>query len=217
MMVEVKICGVCRPEDARGAAAAGASWVGVILAPGRRRTQTVDAAAGIFAAAGAARRVGVFVDASAGEIVSAWRTLELDAVQLHGDETPALVDELRDAGVPEVWKALRVRDAASVKAGAAEWAGRVDALLLDGWSAAAHGGVGARFDWESVARADALPRDTRIVAAGGLDPGNVVRAVELLRPSIVDVSSGVEESPGRKSMERMRAFVAAVRGVRVGA
>jgi phosphoribosylanthranilate isomerase len=114
--------------------------------------------------------------------------------------------------VPEVWKALRVRDAASVKAGAAEWAGRVDALLLDGWSAAAVGGTGARFPWEAVAEhRDLVPEWLALIAAGGLRPGNVREAIALLRPAAVDVSSGVEASPGVKDGAAVEAFVSAAR------
>jgi phosphoribosylanthranilate isomerase len=210
--VAVKVCGVCRVDDARVAAAAGASCIGVILAPGRTRSRTIDEAAPIFDAVGI-RRVGVFVDAPVGVVAGAARRLALDAVQLHGDEPVDQVQRIRAAVACDVWKALRVRDAAGFAHGAQAYAGVVDALLLDGWSPAAHGGAGVRFDWEAVAAAG-LPADVTLIVAGGLTPENVAAAVTLLRPAMVDVSSGVEAAPCRKSSEKMHAFVAAARGVR---
>ncbi|MBR9991010.1 MAG: phosphoribosylanthranilate isomerase, partial [Gemmatimonadetes bacterium] len=207
--VAVKICGLCHGADARAAAAAGAAWAGVILAPGRGRTQTVTQAAVIFhAVAASMRRVGVFVDPTAAEVLDAVRLLKLDAVQLHGDEAVGLVKQIRAGAGCEVWKAVRVRDPSDVVTGARTWRGRVDALLLDGWSPDAHGGAGARFDWAAAAAAG-LPGDMRVIAAGGLTPENVAGAISLLRPAIVDVSSGVESVPGRKSPDRIQAFVAA--------
>jgi phosphoribosylanthranilate isomerase len=210
--VDVKVCGVCRAEDARVAAEAGAACIGVILAPGRSRSQTIANAAVIFEAA-PVRRVGVFVDAPESELIAAARGLALDAVQLHGDESVELVRRIRaDVGC-EVWKALRVRNAAGFTQGAHEYGNDVDALLLDGWSPGVHGGGGVRFDWNAVAAAGA-PDDVRLIIAGGLTPENVAAAVSLLRPSMVDVSSGVEAVPGRKSPARIHAFIAAARGAR---
>ena len=212
LMVDVKICGVCRAEDARAAAGAGADWIGVILAPGRTRSRTVGQAAAIFDAA-EGRRVGVFVDAEPGVVAAAARELSLDAVQLHGDESADLVRRVRDGVACEVWKALRIRDAADYVRGAAMYGGEVDALVLDGWSAGAHGGAGVRFDWNAIA-AEKPATHARLAVAGGLTPANVAAAVALLRPALVDVSSGVEEEPGRKSHARIHAFIAAARGVR---
>ena len=211
-MVEVKICGVCRAEDARAAAAAGADCVGVILAPGRTRSRTVGQAAVIFEAS-AVRRVGVFVDAEPAVVAAAARELALDAVQLHGDEPIDSVRRVRDSVTCEVWKALRVRDAADYVRGAGTYGGDVDALVLDGWSPNAHGGAGVRFDWGAVAAED-VASSARLVVAGGLTPANVAAVVALLRPAMVDVSSGVEEVPGRKSHAGIHAFIAAARGVR---
>lgn len=213
MSVAVKVCGVCRPEDARLAADAGAEWIGVILAPGRSRSQTLAGAGVIFDGA-AARRVGVFVDAPAAMVARAARDLSLDAVQLHGDESPADVREIRRLVECEVWKALRVRDASALTADARTYAADVDALLLDGWSPIAHGGAGVQFDWSAVAAAG-MPADVRLIVAGGLSPDNVAQAVALLRPSIADVSSGVEVATGVKSPDKVHAFVAAARGARM--
>jgi phosphoribosylanthranilate isomerase len=211
MSVDVKICGVCRAGDARVAAAAGARWLGVILAPGYSRTQTVDGARVIFEAA-AIRRAGVFVDAEPDEVASAARALALDAVQLHGEESPAYVGALRGAVGCEVWKAIRVRDPRDLSAAAGPYAGHVDAVLLDGWSPDAHGGAGVSFDWSAAAAH--VPAGVRLIVAGGLRPENVARAVSVLRPAMVDVSSGVEDVVGQKAPDRIHAFIAAARGAK---
>jgi phosphoribosylanthranilate isomerase len=234
-MVEVKICGVCRPEDARSAADAGAAWVGVILAPDRTRTRTITEAAAIFAAS-PARRVGVFVDPPHQRVIDAVRDLSLDAVQLHGDESIDEVRRIRDGVACEIWKAIRVKHEADLTRGVGLYRAHVAAILLDGWSPDAHGGAGVSFDWKAVAEAGmagmiarsrdvahalqaartsavpAAPAGLRLIVAGGLTPGNVAAAVALLHPAVVDVSSGVEVAPGRKSPEKIQAFVAAARG-----
>ena len=235
-MVEVKICGVCRPEDARSAADAGAAWVGVILAPDRTRTRTTTEAAAIFGAS-TARRVGVFVDPPLERVIDAVRELSLDAVQLHGDESVDQVRRIRDGVACEIWKAIRVKHEADLTRGVGLYRGHVAAILLDGWSPDAHGGAGVRFDWKAVAEAGLAgmiagsgevahapqpaawtsavpdaPPGLRLIVAGGLTPDNVAAAVAVLHPAVVDVSSGVEVSPGRKSPEKIHAFVAAARG-----
>lgn len=212
MRVDVKVCGVCSPSDAAMAATAGAAWIGVILAPDRRRTRTLDEARRIFQAS-SARRTGVFVDAEPQEVAAAVKALGLHAVQLHGDEPVAHVRALRRTTEAEIWKAVRVRTPGDVSSAIEAFAADVDAILLDGWSPQGHGGVGAGFDWEAVARHDIARPGMRLIIAGGLNPGNVARAVSVLRPSMVDVSSGVEDVPGRKSAGLVQAFVAAARGV----
>lgn len=211
MSVEAKVCGLVRPEDAAVAAGAGAAYLGVILAPGGKRTVTASAARAIFAEL-PVQRVGVFVNASADDLMSVARSIGLHVLQLHGEEPPELAASLRDAGFT-VWKALRPRSGAEFAAEAARYAGSADAILLDGFSADARGGTGARFPWEEVAaHRDALPAGIRLIAAGGLNPSNVAEAARILRPDVVDVSSGVESAPGVKDHDAVRAFIAAARG-----
>ncbi len=212
--VEVKICGVCRPEDAALVAGAGADFLGVVLAPGGKRSRTLEEAAAIYAAAPGCARVGVFVDASPALVRGAAERLGLDVVQLHGAEPPADLAELR-GGPWRIWKAIRPRDASEFLAGIDLYAPYADALLLDGWSDAAPGGTGARFPWAEVgAVRHRLPRELRLVIAGGLHPGNVTLASERLDPDVVDVSSGVESTSGVKDAGRVRDFVAAVRAIK---
>ena len=208
----VKVCGLTRAQDAEIAAAAGARYLGVILAPGGKRTVAPETAGVIFDEL-QAMRVGVFVNAGADELRRAAEAARLDVLQLHGDEPPALAAALRAEGFT-VWKAVRPRDGDEFAAAAVQYRDVVDALLLDGYSAEARGGTGASFPWRDVAaRMSALPPGVALVAAGGLRPENVAEAATILRPAIVDVSSGVESAPGVKDAAAVRAFVAAVRAL----
>jgi phosphoribosylanthranilate isomerase len=133
-------------------------------------------------------------------------------LQLHGAETPEEAAELRAAGPWRVWKAVRVRDEEDLLDAVDLYAEVVDGLLLDGWSAHAEGGTGTRFDWDDVApHRVLLPETCELIVAGGLTSESVAHMVDVLRPDVVDVSSGVESAPGRKSASKMAAFVASAR------
>lgn len=209
--IRAKICGLTRRVDAEAAAASGAVYGGVILAPGGRRTVEPAAAARLLEDL-ALRGVGVFVDAPERQLRDAAGAAGVRVVQLHGDESPEYARSLREEGRWEVWKAVRPRDGEEFAREAARFAGAVDGLLLDGWSAEARGGTGARFPWAAVAaHRGELPSDLQLIVAGGLHPGNVAEAVAVLRPAVVDVSSGVETEPGIKDADAIAAFVAAAR------
>ena len=207
-MIQAKICGLCRPQDAAIAAAWGADYLGVILTPGHARSQTLESAQRILEAASGVRRVGVLIDPTVDEARDAHRKLALDVVQLHGHESPEFVRQLSEQ-VP-VWKAVRARVASDVQEALDQYGAFVQGLLLDAFAAA--GGSGRQFDWNQFADVHSgLPPDLLLIVAGGLNPENVNEAITQLRPDIVDVSSGVEETVCEKSEERVRAFLAAVR------
>ena len=206
--MRIKVCGLCRPRDAAWAAEAGATHAGVIRVPGTPRFRALDEARQVLDAAAGLRRVGVFADTDSTVLLEEAAALGLDVAQLHGDEDPGVVDALRAAGL-EVWKVVKPADGPALLAAASRYAG-ADLLLVEGTSDRGAGGVGARFDWEAMAAVrDRLPAGTRLGAAGGLTPENVARAIRRLRPDLVDVSSGVEASPGVKDERRVRAFIAA--------
>jgi len=210
MTTAVKICGLCAPDDAAAAAAAGADYVGVVLVPGRRRTRSVAEAAAIFEAAPGALRVGVFANAPLEEVLRMSAELSLDAVQLHGSEPAVALVKLRSLGAPRLWKAVTVQSPAATLLAFETYGAVADAVLLDGGD----GGRGVAFDWTGVAPLRArLPRGVSLVVAGGLTPENVSEAIARLAPDVVDVSSGVESAPGQKSAARVRAFIAAARSV----
>jgi phosphoribosylanthranilate isomerase len=208
----VKVCGLTRRNDAEIATKAGAAYLGVVLAPGGKRTVAVEEARR-FLEGLPARRVGVFVDADLDQLRHAAVELELHALQLHGEEPPELLEALRAAGPWELWKAVRVRGAADFRAAVERYGAHADALLLDGWSPAAYGGTGTRFPWDEIAvHRNLLPPGVSLIVAGGLRAENVADAVRLLRPHVVDVSSGVEDAPGIKNDDEVYRFLAAVRG-----
>lgn len=205
-MVQVKICGICRPEDARTAARLRADFVGVILAPNRSRSQSLETAAKIFAAAAAVPRVGVFIDPDFATVTEAIEALGLDVVQLHGRESVELMRAIRP--LASVWKAIPVGAAGALVETMTDLAPEVDALLFD----TAGGGSGQTFDWTQAASLrGSFPGGTRVVMAGGLTPANVAAAIQTMAPDIVDVSSGVESETCIKSAELMQQFIEAAR------
>jgi phosphoribosylanthranilate isomerase len=207
----VKFCGLTRPADALVAASLGAEYAGVILAPGGRRSISPASAAEVFADLHP-QRVGVFVDAELDAVRRTAEVVGLAVVQLHGSETPAEVATLRAEGRWTVWKAVRPRSAADFRDALERYGSVADGLLLDGWSPTAAGGVGAHFPWEEIAACRVeIPLARTFVMAGGLTPDNVERAIGLLRPDVVDVSSGVESAPGVKDPAALRSFFEAAR------
>lgn len=214
-MTAVKICGLCRADDAAAAAAAGAQYLGVILSAQGPRAQSAAQAAAVLAARGGAAAVGVFVDEPAARVIELARALRLDVVQLHGHESPSMIDEVRAAAAVTVWKAVRVRDAAAAREEIARYAAHVDGILLDAWSDRGAGGTGTLFDWHALADVrSALAPSTRLILAGGLDAENVRAAIAAIGPDVVDVSSGVEVRPGEKSEASMRTFIERARSTR---
>ena len=207
---DVKICGVCDPGDAAEAVSAGATHVGVIRVPGSRRTRPAGIARQICDAAVGARRVGVYVNATTPTILREAERLGLDVIQLHGSEPPERVRVLTERGL-EVWKVVKPARAEDLLEAARRYRS-ADLILVEGWSEKGHGGAGARFNWGEVAAAvDRLPVGTLLGVGGGLDPDNVAAAVRRFRPTLVDVSSGVERTPGQKDPDRVRAFVQSAR------
>lgn len=200
--VRVKICGVTRAEDARLAVRLGADAVGFVLWRGSpRAVSPLDAGTISRALPPFVTRVGVFVNEPPDAVAKAVQTIGLDAVQLHGDEDV----DLYTGVAARVIKAVRVARAGDVEPALALPAAvipLVDAVDRDGW-----GGTGRTADW---ALASDLSRRRAIVLAGGLAPENVTSAIDAVRPWAVDVSSGVEASPGVKSRERLEQFFAAV-------
>jgi phosphoribosylanthranilate isomerase len=208
--VEIKFCGLTRPEDAAQAGALGASYAGVIFAGGPRRIDAARAAEVLAAAGSAVRRVGVFGDQSPEEIARIVRAARLDVVQLHGDPQPAIIRRVRGEAQVDIWGVVRV-NGRELATRIAELDLDADAIVLDSLVAGKLGGSGVTFDW-SILTADVRPTRARLVAAGGLTPDNVAAAIRALAPHVVDVSSGVEREgePGIKDHARMRAFADAV-------
>ncbi len=209
-MIRVKICGVTTLEDARYALECGADALGLNFVPGTPRC--LDEATAAKLAAGLPPlgvRVGVFVNESAERVEEIARRVGLDAVQLHGEETPETCRRLIDRGL-RVIRGLRVRGGETVE----EAALYPDCtILLDAFVQGELGGTGRTCDW-SLARELAAMR--RVILSGGLKPENIAEAVRQVAPYGVDSSSGVEgETPGRKDPDRVREFIENARAVNV--
>ena len=210
-MPEVKICGITRPADGRVAAQAGATWVGTVLTPGFSRSVDIPTARAVAEAADLPLVI-LLVDPTLDEAIAAARDTEASVVQLHGREDPDTVARLRAAGPWTVWKAASVRDAADALNALDRYGAAADGLLFDGWHEKLPGGTGTRFPWRSLAGIrDRFAPGQRFVAAGGLNADNVAEAVSILRPHVVDASSGVERRVGVKDPARVRGFVRAAR------
>lgn len=211
--LRVKICGITNTEDALVATEAGADYLGFILYP--RSPRYVDS--GTVRHIGAAVReaghsevqfVGVFVNSPADEIAAVLDAACLDWAQLHGDEPPEALATL--AG--RAYKALRPASLDQALAAAAAYGAPPDqrpALLIDAYHPQHYGGTGQPGDWALAAAV--VARDPGLLLAGGLTPDNVAAAIAAVHPWGVDVSSGVERSPGRKDHDLVRRFLAAVR------
>jgi phosphoribosylanthranilate isomerase len=207
---DIKFCGMTRSVDARVAASLGAAYVGAIFAGGPRMISAERAAEMFADLPTTVRRVGVFADQSVGEIARMARVASLDVVQLHGETDVTRIDALRREFSGAIWSVVRVAGT-SLPAMVAPLAAASDGLLLDAYVAGTLGGTGVTLPWgELAASIDALRGDATIILAGGLTPENVASAVAALAPDIVDVSSGVEDAPGQKNHDRMRAFRDAV-------
>jgi len=207
--VEVKVCGLTRAADARAAADLGARYIGVIFAGGPRTIEPTRAREVLDGGGVGVDRVGVFGEADAATIVAAVREARLDIVQLHADPRAHTVRAVRDATGARVWPVLRVAGALSAAALQELWA-EADALVLDSKVEGVLGGSGVSFDWAAAGAATHV-RGGRLVVAGGLTAANVGEAIEALSPEVVDVSSGVESSPGIKDHARIADFIEAVR------
>ena len=200
--VKVKVCGTTRLKDALLAVECGADAIGFIFYKKSPRYVTAKTVKDICAKLPPfVNREGVFVNETAERINRIADRCGLDAVQLHGDESPALCKKIKC----RVIKAVRVKDAASLKSMSRY---EVDGFLLDTYKEDQWGGTGKVFDWELAVRAK---KYGPVIIAGGLNPRNVKVAIKKVEPYGVDVSSGVEQSPGKKDPGKVKAFLKAVR------
>ena len=209
MTTLVKICGVTTLDDAQLAVEAGADYLGFNFYKGSSRyIAPLDARRIIAQLPKSVISVGVFVNQETPlDVTRLAEQAQVQAVQLHGSETPAYCQSVNH---PFVIKALRVGDAWQPEEMARY---KVDAVLLDAYHRSAFGGTGQVFDWSVAERAGGLV--SKLFLAGGLIPSNVAEAIRRVRPFAVDVCSGVEVEPGRKDAKRVQSFVREVRAAAV--
>ena len=204
--VAVKICGITNYEDAAMAVDLGATALGFIFANSPRQITPQKARDIIHIIPPFVKTVGVFVNEVPTEIKEVIHYCGLDLVQLHGDESPDLCHAL----MPYTIKALRIKDVSSVQSSLA-YQGKVRALLLDTYAKDKAGGTGSTFDWRLAKKIKDL--GIPIILAGGIGPSNVASAIQTVEPYAVDVNSGVEECPGKKSPMLMNDLMKKVRRI----
>jgi phosphoribosylanthranilate isomerase len=218
-VVEVKFCGLTRPEDAALAVELGAAYAGVIFAGGQREVSADRAAEVLAPTLGTrTRRVGVMAAQSVDEMLEIAATARLDILQLsYGADTARRIG-LRGRFDGALWGVSHVRpDAARSDIDPLAWMSEgIAGFVLDAAVAGRLGGTGVALDWGAVApEVRRLRQHGQVVLAGGLTPANVAQAVREAAPDVVDVSSGVERVPGIKDPDRMRAFIEAARATEV--
>ena len=201
--MQIKICGITRPQDALAAVEAGADAIGLVFYAKSKRAVTIAQAQEICAwVPPLTQIVGLFVDASANDIEQIIATVPLTLLQFHGHESPADCEQWQRPYL----RALNPVVGSDFEALTAPYA-RARGFLLDSVHEGAFGGTGKTFDWQLFPSSCSRP----LILAGGLSVENVDQAVRHCRPSAIDVSSGVESSPGIKDAAKMNAFVNAVR------
>lgn len=207
---KIKICGVTRAEDAQMVVSAGADFIGINFWPSSKRFVAPDRAPAIADAArgaGPVGVVGVFVNARIDEVAAIARSLRLDAIQLHGDESPAEVAAIHRLTGCSMWKAVAVGRPGDLSQ-LDVWP--TDAILLD-TPTAGRGGSGKVFDWSLARDARRTYPRRAFVLAGGLAPDNVATAIAEVDPWGVDVASGIELAPGIKDPAKATAFITRAR------
>jgi phosphoribosylanthranilate isomerase len=203
MSTRIKICGITNPADAQAVVTAGADALGYIFYEKSPRFVELDQAAEISKTLPPSiMRVGVFVNAPEELITRAIADCRLTMLQFHGDETPEFCTQF---GLMNM-KAFRVHGRDTLEQIPKY---DTDAYLLDAYSSTTLGGTGEKFNWDLAIEAQKFGKP--IFLAGGLTPENVADAIRQVHPFGVDVSSGVERTPGKKDYAKVKAFIDAVR------
>jgi phosphoribosylanthranilate isomerase len=202
--LKVKICGITEKEDAISAVNLGADALGFIFAPSPRQITMKKASRIIDSLPPFVKTVGVFVNEKTDEIKAHINYCGLDLVQLHGDESPQVCRKL----MPHTIKAFRIKGESTLP-DCANYQARVRALLLDTYTHDKAGGTGQTFDWHLAVqiKESGIP----VILSGGLGPSNIKEAIRVVRPYAVDVNSGVEERPGKKSYALMQQLMDKIR------
>ncbi len=201
-MTKVKICGIKNLNDAIFAVDYGADALGFVFAKSIRKISKEKARAIIRKLPPFVTTVGLFVNETAESIETTYRYCGLDAIQLHGNEPPNIINKLKDIKTIKAFRIQNEKDITPITKY------KPNAILLDGYSENKMGGTGTTFDWKIVRK---LNTSIPIIVAGGLTHLNVSQAIKIVKPYGVDVSSGVETKPGQKDKRLIKKFIDAVK------
>jgi len=204
----IKICGITLNSDAIAAAGYGADAIGLVFYPQSPRAVKKKSIAEITTGLPSwVDVVALFVDPSEEEVRQVLATNTINLLQFHGQESEAFC---KSFDVPYI-KAIRVKNYGTIS-NVINAYGSAEMLLLDSHSKKAPGGTGSKFDWK-IGKSVTEKTTSKIVVAGGLNPNNVQKAIQKIKPYGVDVSSGVEQSHGVKRLSKMKAFIEGARSV----
>ncbi|MBU36081.1 MAG: phosphoribosylanthranilate isomerase [Candidatus Marinimicrobia bacterium] len=202
-MTKVKICGIKTLSDAKFAVDYGVDAIGFVFAKSIRNISKEKARAIVQKLPPFVTTVGLFVNDTAENIEAICRFCGLDAIQLHGNERPSLLNKLKVFKTIKAFRIQNEKDIIPIRKY------KPDAILLDGYSENKMGGTGTSFDWKIV---KGLRTSIPVIVAGGLTHLNVSQAIRIVNPYAVDVSSGVESSPGKKDRKLIKKFIDAAKG-----
>lgn len=208
-MVRVKICGITNYPDAAAAVALGVDALGFIFAPSPRQIDPKAARMIISSLPPLVKTVGVFINEDPAMIREIISTCGLDLIQLHGDEPPCVCREF----MPLAIKAFQLKDTLSLRA-IKPYCGKVRAFLFDTYSEGKRGGTGETFDWSLAIEGKKLGMP--IILSGGITPSNVEPAIATVWPYAIDVNSGVEECPGKKSPMLLKKLIETINRIETG-
>ena len=199
MTVRVKICGITSPEQALMAQQSGADAIGLVIYEKSPRYVDIEQAANIRAVIGQSTlAIALLVNPSESLVIQVISEVKPDYIQFHGDETAEFCHQFN---VPFI-RAVRMRDGLDIEAEVAAYKAE-GGFLFDAWNDDLYGGTGHSFDWSRLPES----ADYKLILAGGLNPTNVAQAVSITNPYMVDVSGGVEASPGVKDPVKVKAFI----------
>lgn len=200
--MKIKICGIRRKEDIAYVNELKPDYVGFIFAKSTRQVRPHEAKELIDLLDKSIKKVGVFVNEDKESIKQIARDCSLDVLQLHGDEKPEFIIDFKE----EIWKSFSIKDEESLKNIDCY---KVEGYLLDTFIDGKRGGTGENFNWDLVPH---LHKERFIILAGGLNIQNINRAIERVRPHVVDINSGIEID-GYKDFNKMKAIIERVREV----
>ena len=207
MRTRVKICGITRTQDIKSVVDAGADAIGFVFFPPSPRNVSVELAQELVKHVPAyVQTVGLFVNASSDEILEVLKTVSLDVLQFHGDETPEQCQKIAKLTGRRWYKAIQVKPDLDVISTIKQYQQvGASAMLLDAWHPELKGGTGHSFDWSQFPQLD-IP----LILAGGLKPENIENAIKTTKAYAVDVSGGVESAKGIKDQQLIEQFMQGV-------
>lgn len=209
-MTVVKICGIKDAMTLSLLHQLGVDYAGFVFAASKRQVTPIQVRKMLIQVKKHPALVGVFVDPTIDELWEAISMAPLDVIQLHGEESTELIQEIKENFSCQVWKAIRVKERSQVEQSIKLYQPHVDAFLLDAYHPTQAGGTGERFSWAEIPQLKELVGETPFFVAGGINPANVGELIGVYQAERIDLSSGVE-TEDQKDPEKIRQLMERVR------